>query len=127
MANTGPGRKTIVGPCAVLAPAEQLIAGHVGGHEVGGELDAAVFPAERRRQGLDHQRLGQSRHADDQGVRAGQGTNQELVDHVVLADDDFVQGRADGPHAIRECADLLPARIHFAGSDCHVLLPPCIS
>ena len=118
---TGPKRHRR--PLAVLAAAEQLVAGHVGGHQVGRKLDAAVLPAKRGGQGLDHQRLGQARHAHDQGVGAGQRTDQQLVDHLVLADDDFVQGGADRPDAIGERADLLLAQIRLTGADCHVAAP----
>ncbi len=51
----------------------------------------------RRRQRLDHQRLGQPRHANDQSVRAGQGANQKLIDNGVLPNDDIAQTFADSP------------------------------
>ena len=54
-------------------------------------------------------------------------TDQQLVDHLVLADDDFVQGRADRPHAIGEGVYLLSGRIDFVGDACHELLPWCKS
>ena len=45
---------------------------------------------------LDQQRLGQPRHAAQQAVAAGQERGQDLVDHLILADDDaaklFLEG-----------------------------------
>ena len=38
--------------------------------------------------------------------------DQQLVDHLVLADDHFVQGRADRPHLRGERIDVLLGRLH---------------
>ena len=40
-----------------------------------------------RRQRADHQRLGQARHAFQQAVPAAEQRDQQLLDHLVLADD----------------------------------------
>ena len=42
---------------------------------------------ERLGDGLDHQRLGQAGHADQQGVAAGEDGGEDPVHHLVLADD----------------------------------------
>ena len=66
-------------------------AGHVAGHQVGRELD----PLEAQMRGLgqrtDQQRLGQPRHAFQQGVAAGEDRHQHLLDHFGLADDHLCQ------------------------------------
>jgi len=64
-----------------------LGAGDVGWHEVRGELNAAEAQVHRVGDGADHQRLGQPGHADEQAVAAGQDREQELLQHIPLADD----------------------------------------
>ena len=39
----------------------------------------------------DHQRLGQAGHAFEQAVAACENGGEQLLDHVVLADDDLLQ------------------------------------
>ena len=88
-----------IGPCrnAKLARAGRLVflnhfgAGDVGRHQVGRELDAVELERQRIGQRADHQRLGQPRHADQQAVPAGEQGDQQLLDHLLLADDDLAQ------------------------------------
>ena len=40
-------------------------------------------------QRADHERLGQPRHADEQAVALGEQRDQQLFEHVLLADDDL--------------------------------------
>ena len=68
---------------------EHLRAGDIGRHQVRGELDPLEGEVEDLRERLDQQRLGQSGHAGDQAVSAGEERHQHLVDDRVLADDDF--------------------------------------
>ena len=68
---------------------DDLGAGDVGRHQVGRELDAVELQRQRIGQRADHQRLGQARHADQQAVAAGEDRDQQLLDHVALADDDL--------------------------------------
>ena len=42
-------------------------------------------------QRADHQRLGQARHAHQQAVPAGEHGDQQLLDHLLLADDHLAQ------------------------------------
>ena len=42
-------------------------------------------------QRANHQRLGQARHADQQAMPAGEHRHQQLLDHLLLADDDLGQ------------------------------------
>ena len=55
---------------------EDLRAGDVGGHQVRRELDPLEREIEDLRQRLDEQRLGESRHAGDQAVPAGEERHQ---------------------------------------------------
>ena len=70
---------------------DDLGAGDVGRHQVGGELNAAERKVERPRQGADHQRFGQAGNAFQQAMAAAEERNQQLLDHGVLADDDLRQ------------------------------------
>ena len=65
------------------------VAGDVGRHEVGRELDAREAAADRLRECLDQQRLAQPRHAFDEHVPRRDEADQRLVDHFLLADDDL--------------------------------------
>ena len=75
-----------------------------------------------RRQGLDHQRLRQTGNAHQQGVRAGQGTQEQLVNDFVLADHNFMQAGADRTHPIREHFQTLLRFPHLDHIDRHALL-----
>ena len=70
---------------------DDLRARDVGRHQVGRELDAAERQVQGPRQRADHQRLGQPRHAFQQAVSAAEQGNQQLLDHLLLADDDLGQ------------------------------------
>jgi hypothetical protein len=70
---------------------QQVGAGDVARHQVGRELDAVEGQIQRLRQARDQQSLGESGHAHEQAVAAGQDREQELVDHLVLADDHAVK------------------------------------
>ena len=66
---------------------EDLRTEDVGGHQVGGELDAAGIEPEDAAQGLDELGLGEARHADEQAVAARQERDEAEVDDVLLAED----------------------------------------
>jgi hypothetical protein len=70
---------------------DDLGAGDVAGHEVRGELDAFEGEVEGLGQGRDEQCLGEAREADQQGVIAGENRDQQLIDHLILADDHLRQ------------------------------------
>ena len=70
---------------------DDLGAGDVGGHQVGRELDAVEAEAERAREGGDEQRLGQSRHADEQRMALAEQGDEKLLDDGFLADDDLAE------------------------------------
>ena len=52
-------------------------------------------------------RLGQPRHADQQAVAAGEDGDQQLLDHLLLADDDLAQLVSDPAVSIVELMDRL--------------------
>jgi hypothetical protein len=63
----------------------------VAGHQVRRELNALERQVQRLRQGRYQQRFGETRHADQQGVAAGQNGDEHLLDDLFLADDDLAQ------------------------------------
>jgi hypothetical protein len=66
---------------------DDLRAGDVARHEIGGELDPVEREVERLRNRLHHEGLGQTGNADQQGMAAGQDGRENAFDHVFLADD----------------------------------------
>ena len=70
---------------------EDLGAGDVAGHHVGGELDPLEVHRERLGQRAHEQRLREAGHTDEQDVAAGAHGNEDLVDQVFLADDDLAK------------------------------------
>jgi hypothetical protein len=70
---------------------QNLRAGVVSGHEVGCELDALELEMKNLRDGFHEQRLGQPGCAGDETMPAGEQRNEQLLDDILLADDDFGQ------------------------------------
>ncbi len=66
---------------------QHLRAGDVGGHQVRGELDPGEGHLQGAGQRTDHQRLGQTGHALENAVAAGENGQQEQVNDLFLADD----------------------------------------
>ncbi len=62
----------------------------VGHDQIAGELDTRERSADHRRQCLDGQGLGHSGYALQQTVPAGEQGHQHALDHVILADDHFL-------------------------------------
>ena len=71
--------------------AEHLGAGDVRWHEVWRELDARKLKVKNLGNRFHQQRLGQAGRASDQDMATGEQGNEDLVDHVFLADDGFAQ------------------------------------
>ncbi len=86
---------------------DDLGAGDVRGHQVGGELDPVVAEVQSIGQGVDHQRLGQSGHADQEAVAAGEDGDEQLLEHLFLADDDLGHLRAKAIVGVAEFLDRL--------------------
>ena len=86
----------------LLVLLQHVGAGDVRGHQVGRELDPLELNVQDLRQGADHQGLGQPRHAHQQAVPAGENGGEDLLDHVVLADDDLLQFLLHQPAVLAE-------------------------
>ena len=83
----------------------EIRAGDVGRHQVGRELDARELQCEHTRDGVNQQRLRQSRCADDQAVPPDEQGGQHLGDDLLLAHDDLAKlGQ-----------DLFPTHLHPIG------------
>ena len=81
-------------------------AGHVGGHQVGRELDAREADARHLREGAGHQRLGQAREVLDQDVAVGEDPEQHELERLALADDRALDLVEDGVRAAGELVDV---------------------
>jgi hypothetical protein len=68
---------------------EHLSAGDVSRHEIGRELDPLEREIQDLRDRFDQQRLRETGNASQQAVPAREKGHQDLVDHFVLAHDDF--------------------------------------
>ena len=73
----------------VALEVENIRARDVRRHEIGRELDAVEFAAQHPRERAHEQRLGHAGHALNERMMAGKDRDERLVDHVLLADDDF--------------------------------------
>ena len=91
LAKIGPGVNTRCRRPVVRIVLDDVGARDVARHQVRRELDARELEIEHLRDGVDQQRLGEARHADDQAVAAGEQRQQHELDHVLLADDQLVQ------------------------------------
>ena len=70
---------------------QHIGAGDVRRHQVGGELDAFEVQVENPGQCADHQRFGQAGHPFQQAVPPSKDGGEQLFDHLILPDDDFLQ------------------------------------
>ena len=66
---------------------DDLGAGDVARHEVGGELHPIEGEVERLGDGRDHERLGESGNPDQEGMSTGQDSGQDAFDDVFLPHD----------------------------------------
>ena len=94
-------------PPAVRGVLEDIRPRDVHRHQVGRELDAAELQRHRLGQLVDHQRLGQARHAHQQRMPAGEQADRQPLDHVVLADDHPAQLLAQPGIGIPQMVDRL--------------------
>ncbi len=100
---------------------EDLRAGDVGRHQIRRELNPLEREIEDLRDRLDEQRLGETGHAGDQAVPAGEERHQHFVDHRVLADDDLADLGEDplpaGSHPLGDRGDVRLRRVHQCVSE----------
>ena len=87
LAKIGPAEELELADAGRLVLLDHLGAGDVRGHQVGGELDAVEGQVQGVGQGADHQGLGQAGHADQQAVPPREDGDQQLLEHLLLADD----------------------------------------
>lgn len=79
---------------------DDLGSGDVARHQVGGELDAAERHLESFGEGGDEEGFGEAGDADEEGVAAGKNGDEDFVDDVGLADDDFGEFALEGGVAV---------------------------
>jgi hypothetical protein len=89
-----------------LAFLEHFGSEDVGGHQVGGALDALVVEPQNRAEGFDKPRLGEPGHADQQCVAARQQRDQGLLDDLGLAENDLTDALANQAQALAQRFDL---------------------
>ena len=83
---------------AGVAFLQHLGAENVGGHQVRRELDAPRLEPEHGAQRVHELGLRETRHADQQGVAAGQDGDQREIDHLLLPEDHGADRGARRPH-----------------------------
>ncbi len=96
LAKIGPAMNAKPAAAGLEVVLQHVGAGDVRRHHVGGELDPPERQAQDPRDRADQECLGQPRHPHEQDVAAGEEPGQQLLDHVVLADDhlaDLVRSR----------------------------------
>ena len=101
-------------------PRELVLLNHlrprdVGGHQVGGELDAVELEVHRLGERRDDQRLGQPGDADEQHVPIGHHRRQDAVDDVLLTDDALLHGGAELIGDLAGAAEELDIPVGFEG------------
>jgi hypothetical protein len=92
-------------------------AGDVGRHQVGGELDAIELEIEHTRERVNQQRLRQTRNADDEAVAADKQRQQHLGHHIILTDDQLAKFGHDAVAALFHplCQGNVVWRLQFHG------------
>ena len=93
----------------VVLEVEDVRARDVGGHEIGGELDAVGLGAEDVGEGADEEGLGDAGDPFDEGVLAGEHGDERLVDGILLADDDLAHLGAGGGEEALELVEVVHA------------------
>ena len=83
--------------CAVpvLVLHDDVGADHVGGHQVGRELDAVELQVQRLGERADERGLAEARHAFEQRVAADEQAREHAVDDLLVADDRLADLRLD--------------------------------
>ncbi len=92
----------------VVGLLEDLGARDIGGHQVRRELDPPEPQIEQFRQRFDQQGLRQARRAGQQAVSPRKHGNQQMLDHVLLADDHLREFRPDALSRPFDLFDCLP-------------------
>lgn len=73
-------------PVGILV--QNLAASNVGGHQVGGELNAPCVQPQYGAKGVDQQCFAQTRSPDKQGMATSQNGGQGLADNLLLPENE---------------------------------------
>ena len=92
---------------------EDVCAGDIGGHEVGGELDAGEGHGQAAGDGADHEGFGESGDAFEEYVALAEEGDEELFDDFVLTDDDAADLFAEASPGVVKEVDGLAGEIVF--------------
>jgi hypothetical protein len=95
IAEDRPGREHHLAPAGAGVFLDDVGAGDVGRHQVGGELDAGELQVQHLGEGLDEQCLRQPGDANNQAVAADEQRLEHELDDVTLADDPLAEFRDD--------------------------------
>ena len=93
------------GAASALVLLQHLRAQNVRRHEVGRALDALHVEPEHDAERLDEARLGEARHADEEGMPSRQECDKGLIDDLLLAENDLAQALAHRQHALAQVLD----------------------
>ena len=85
---------------------EDLGADDVRRHQVGRELHPLEAQMQRVAEGAHHERLGEPRHAFEQAMAAGEQTDEQVLDRLLLADDHLPHLGAQGGEAGEQQVDV---------------------
>jgi hypothetical protein len=91
-------------------------AGDVARHQVRRELHPIKGKVQGLRHRLDHERLGQSRHADQEGMAAAQDRGEDPLHHLLLAHDPLGHLPAQSGDRLRQALELLDVVELMGGS-----------
>ena len=94
-------------PPPVAGHVQHFRAEDIGRHQVGRELDARILKAQHRRQRIDQHGLAQARLADQKRMATGQNRGQNLLDHLVLADEAPLDAAARLQQAVAQIGNLV--------------------
>ncbi len=126
LAKIGPVHEAERAPAGGEVFLDDLGAGDVARHEVGRELHPGEAELERLRHRLDHERLGEAGHADQEGVAPGQHRGEDPVHHVFLAHDALRHLGPEALHGADEALELLDVVLGNALGRGHAALGPVV-
>ena len=76
---------------AAFVVVEDVRAGDVGGHQVGGELNPLELDIKDAGDRADGECFGEAGHTDEKAMSAGEDGGENLLDDGALADDDLLE------------------------------------
>src|SRR5262249_21755075 len=94
----------------------------VGGQQIDGELDAGEGEVDGLRECRDQERLGQSWHALEQQMAAGEQGDEKTLNDDILSDNDLADALADVADELHRCRKLF-RRADRGSRFCHAVSP----